>query len=535
VQITENGHTVHFYYGADRSRMFKVADPNSQGQKEYTWYVGLGPEGGALYEQKALVDADGVVVKREHLHFLYAGGYHNGQPFAVRVQEEDNHNVVRYDGTEYYHRDHLGSVIAVTRDLGVTADAAGDMHASLLSFDAFGKRRNVDWSDTPGGADQYSPSSRGNLDYTGHEAITEVGLIHMNGRVYDPGLGVFLSADPNIQAASMSQNYNRYSYVLNNPLKYNDPSGYFFSMVMALVVSATIDQIAVQMVAIAIASLMETKGDLRTALIMAVSAGVAHGIGEMFQATACYTPTIEFGRALGKALVHGFTQAMFSEALGGDFRGGFTGGFMSSITGPMVPKGLVEGTLVSAMIGGTISELTGGKFRNGARSAAIVHLFNELGDHGKRLGERKATLRKAYDKSAVAAAAANRLKFYQGLSNEGWAGAHIIDLLGEEGFTQGMPLDEVLGNFDKLVGEYRSEIRDMRAQQETSLQAIILENTSAMLNSSAVYAIDKSIEVIVKPGSTIRNGLGTLTDHAIGKLGERKVSISCALRGCQVD
>ncbi|HEX7025978.1 MAG TPA: hypothetical protein VF268_01920, partial [Gammaproteobacteria bacterium] len=64
----------------------------------------------------------------------------------------------------------MGSVIAVTRDLGVTADAAGDVHASLLSFDAFGKRRNVDWSDTPNGTDQYSPSSRGNLDYTGHEA-----------------------------------------------------------------------------------------------------------------------------------------------------------------------------------------------------------------------------------------------------------------------------------------------------------------------------------------------------------------------------
>ena len=39
-----------------------------------------------------------------------------------------------------------------------------------------------------------------NRGYTGHEHIDEMGLIHMNGRVYDPVLGRFLSADPNIQA-----------------------------------------------------------------------------------------------------------------------------------------------------------------------------------------------------------------------------------------------------------------------------------------------------------------------------------------------
>ena len=50
----------------------------------------------------------------------------------------------------------------------------------------------------------------------------------MNGRIYDPTLGGFLQADPHIQAPKNSQNYNRYSYVLNNPLSYTDPSGYFF-------------------------------------------------------------------------------------------------------------------------------------------------------------------------------------------------------------------------------------------------------------------------------------------------------------------
>ena len=50
----------------------------------------------------------------------------------------------------------------------------------------------------------------------------------MNGRIYDPTLGRFLQADPFVQAPTNSQNYNRYSYVLNNPLSHTDPSGYFF-------------------------------------------------------------------------------------------------------------------------------------------------------------------------------------------------------------------------------------------------------------------------------------------------------------------
>jgi RHS repeat-associated protein len=56
--------------------------------------------------------------------------------------------------------------------------------------------------------------------------LDSVGLIHMNGRVYDPELGRFMSADPFVQAPYNSQSYNRYSYVFNNPLSFTDPSGY---------------------------------------------------------------------------------------------------------------------------------------------------------------------------------------------------------------------------------------------------------------------------------------------------------------------
>jgi RHS repeat-associated protein len=62
-----------------------------------------------------------------------------------------------------------------------------------------------------------------------HENVEHADIIHMKDRIYDPSLGRFLQADPHIQAPNNSQNYNRYSYVLNNPVSYTDPSGFFFN------------------------------------------------------------------------------------------------------------------------------------------------------------------------------------------------------------------------------------------------------------------------------------------------------------------
>ncbi len=72
------------------------------------------------------------------------------------------------------------------------------------------------------------PSTR--RGFTGHEMLPEIGggMIHMNGRIYDPNLGRFMTADPSIQYPRFSQSYNRYSYGFNNPLGGIDPSGYEF-------------------------------------------------------------------------------------------------------------------------------------------------------------------------------------------------------------------------------------------------------------------------------------------------------------------
>jgi RHS repeat-associated protein len=121
----------------------------------------------------------------------------------------------------YITRDHLGSssVISNTNGLG----------ASLLantSFNAFGARRGSNWTGVPSSGDEDVFRNTGRRGFTDHTMLDPVNLVHMNGRVYDPWIGRFLSADPLISEPDNTQNFNRYSYVYNRPLTLVDPSGF---------------------------------------------------------------------------------------------------------------------------------------------------------------------------------------------------------------------------------------------------------------------------------------------------------------------
>ncbi len=92
------------------------------------------------------------------------------------------------------------------------------------SYDAWGRRRNpTNWTYDSVPQPQYI-----NRGYTMHEMLDEFGLINMNGRCYDPVVGRFLSPDIVVQNPNYTQSYNRYSYCVNNPLKYSDPSGWVY-------------------------------------------------------------------------------------------------------------------------------------------------------------------------------------------------------------------------------------------------------------------------------------------------------------------
>ena len=114
-------------------------------------------------------------------------------------------------------RDYLGSVTHI-------ATTSGTLVAEY-SYDPWGRLRS------PSTQSIFTPGNEPDLflgrGFTGHEHLTWFGLINMNARLYDPLLGRFLSLDPYVQAPDFTQNFNRYSYALNNPLKYTDTDGEF--------------------------------------------------------------------------------------------------------------------------------------------------------------------------------------------------------------------------------------------------------------------------------------------------------------------
>lgn len=129
-------------------------------------------------------------------------------------------NGVRF---EFQHRDMLQSLVATT-------DHAGTVTARM-AYDPYGARRQtageldaagslvIDWND--------SLNHGTGVGFTGHEELDEIGLVNANARLYDDRAGVFIQADPAIQAPDNTQNYGRYSYVFDNPLVLVDPSGMY--------------------------------------------------------------------------------------------------------------------------------------------------------------------------------------------------------------------------------------------------------------------------------------------------------------------
>jgi len=185
--ITRGSASSSFLYGASRERIQQI---NSAG--ETIRYVGAGLEH---------VTKGSLVTCR---HAVFTPG---GRVAEISVGSDGTRT------TNYFASDHLGSVEAVT-------DAQGNV-LEQLSYNAWGQRRNADW--TPG---KPARSTNVNRGYTDHEMLDWVGLVHMNGRVYDPVLARFLRADPVVSDPLSAQTYNGYSYVGNNPTSATDPSGY---------------------------------------------------------------------------------------------------------------------------------------------------------------------------------------------------------------------------------------------------------------------------------------------------------------------
>ncbi len=292
---------------------------------------------------------------------------------------------------KYFLKDHLGSIAKVLDSQGSTV--------ARYSYDAWGRRRDPRTGDAfdkmPSVSDLVT--DRG---FTSHEMLDAHTLVHMNGRIYDPTLGRFLSGDPIIDRELDLQNHNRYAYVLNRPLNLIDPSGYtgvgaaigFFVAVVveAIQVLAAVASFVVPLYQFG--DTVATTGDWGAAFVnLAISWGTAlvtYGIGRGFDAV--YTQsTNAVAVELARATTHGVWQGAYNEVTGqGSFTTGAIAGVSASLVGHLglkkLPPAIKDNKMISTMLvgaaSGTAAEIGGGKFMNGFRIGTTVHRYNAEGE-----------------------------------------------------------------------------------------------------------------------------------------------------------
>ena len=317
---------------------------------------------------------------------IYIGGY-GVYTYDHRAPSTATTPITRH----WFHSDHLGSLIGITDSTGTLVEE--------YAYDAWGNRLDpTDWAGDPTSFNT-DLTDRG---FTSHEMMDAVGLVNMNGRIYDPALGRFLSADPYVQFPENFQNYNRYTYVNNNPVSFNDPSGHYLSILTGIIGGVAGWGATTLIVAVSVAAAVQTfvRGGslteaLKAGIFTALAAWVGGEIGSIFDGTkefiiAASKGTVNWGVEIARAAAHGITQGGFAELQGGDFGSYFLSSFTGSISGSAMltgagqkyfgsvrnPEKIAHRTIASAIVGGTTSELSGGKFSNGALTAAVVHLFN---------------------------------------------------------------------------------------------------------------------------------------------------------------
>ena len=273
---------------------------------------------------------------------VYAGEYEKTTENGITREFyylDGNTIVVRQNGiTGYYlaFTDNLGSILSAMDENGRKVFDA--------SYDAWGRQTVT--LNTIG-------LHRG---YTGHEMLNEFDIINMNGRLYDPVLGRFLSPDNYVQAPESSQSFNRYSYCMNNPLKYTDPSGDLWNLIIGAAIGGFFNWVSHGFQ-------FNAKGlgyFAVGAAAGAAGAGLASGVSVAMAGGSFWAGAA--GMANGVAST-GFFAGAASGASAGFASGFFTGAGNSWVEGNSFGDGILTGMLHGgggALGGGFIGGVMGG-------------------------------------------------------------------------------------------------------------------------------------------------------------------------------
>ena len=339
---------------------------------------------GSLFEE--------TIDKRDVTNINYV--FASGKVVAI-VEDKPGKGVT---ATRYVHHDHLGSIQAYSDENGSLTQE--------LSYDAWGRRRNPDnWTVYDTATDAQAWQERG---FGGHEHIDEFEMVNMDGRMYDPVVGRFLSPDPYVQMPDFTQSLNRYAYCVNNPLSLTDPSGYSWFSKNWKAITASVVGIAVSVVTLGSGS------SIGAAIIAGVAGGAAgaltgallngSNLGQIAKSTftgALWGGVSGFlnyasggGTFLESMFKHTFSQGWLEGIQGGNMFHGFMMGAVSKAGGTLINSqinsfGEYGEIVANSILSGTIDEIGGGKFANGAITGAFSILFNDMMHRGPRYRQLK--------------------------------------------------------------------------------------------------------------------------------------------------
>jgi len=380
---------VDFYYDANHARFMRqdVVTKNAATTKVTTFYLDN-------YEVETTIDNTGV----HNTYRTFIGD--------TVLMTQDQGPTQRYD----ILKDNIGSTSVIT-------DQNGNV-VQRFHYDPFGVQTLIQGTLKRSAITRYG--------FTGQEEVNTGGinLIHMNGRMYDPHLGRFLSADPTIQEPSNAQSLNRYSYGLNDPLAFTDPTGFsFFSrlwdgikdlvhdvfhVASAIFSNPVVDEV-LEIAAVAVATWAAAAPNVLISQALGYFAEAA-----AFDGVVTYAQTGNIGIGLRSAamtflsecvwagtgaelkkaganwaestLTHGVVGGGLGEVEGGSFKDGFlTASVTQALSGPISRIGpnqqgwapMMERGLASGIVGGTVAAETGGNFENAMLTSAISEMCND--------------------------------------------------------------------------------------------------------------------------------------------------------------
>jgi RHS repeat-associated protein len=293
-------------------------DGNGQRVKKYNHSTGQT----TLYFGEGYEIRDGI----EILH-LFAG---NRRIASIRTTD-------RMD--QFYHPNHLGSASVIT-------DSNGNRKEQIEYF-PFGTERAVGSQQGTYDFDAGFPDVF--YSFTDQEVDDDIGFYNYGARLYDPILGRFISPDRLVQAPENPQSLNRYSYCLNNPLIYTDPSGEFwveFFIIASIVVSAAYGAATAHSHGMAV---------WEGAFIGAVTAGLAAGIGYAGGVMASAWATNALTWVMDTASVAYGSAVRVVGTMAGGFVGGATSGALNAgVYGGNICQSALYGGLIGAAFAGTI-------------------------------------------------------------------------------------------------------------------------------------------------------------------------------------